>query len=115
MYNNNIQKDDNFFKGIFKKNSKGQKLPSTRDGGVRPLVITIKHEGRTKDCQLCLKGSTKFTSCRFGDKCRFIHLEEGELQKVKKGKKDLASFQKAYKETLSFSSKEEGETAARGD
>jgi hypothetical protein len=37
------------------------------------------------------------------------------LQKVKKGKKDLAGFQKAYKETLSFSNKEEGETATRGD
>ena len=115
LYNNNNQKDDNFFKGIFKKNSKGQKLPSTRDGGARAPVITIKHKGRTKDCQLCLKGSTKFTSCRFGDECRFIHLEEGELQKVKKGKKDLAGFQKAFEEVLSFSNKEEGETAARGD
>jgi hypothetical protein len=115
LYNNNNQKDDNFFKGIFKKNSKGQKLPSTRDGGARAPVITIEHKGRTKDGQLCLKGSTKFTSCRFGDECRFIHLEEGELQKVKKGKKDLAGFQKAFEEVLSFSNKEEGETAARGD
>ena len=115
MYNNNIHKDDNFFKGIFKKNNKGQKLPSTRDGGVRVLVITIEHEGKPKEGQLCLKGSTKFASCRFGDACRYIHLEEGELQKVKKGKKDLAGFQKAYKETLSFSNKEEGETAVRGD
>ena len=115
MYNNDIHKDDNLFKGILKKNNKGQKLPSTRDGGVRAPVITIEHQGRTKDGQLCLKGSTKFTNCRFGDACRFIHLEEGELQKVNKGKKDLASFQKAYKETLSFSIKEEGKTAARGD
>ena len=37
------------------------------------------------------------------------------MQKVKKGKKDLASFQKAYKETLSFINKEEGEAAERGD
>ena len=79
MYNNNIHKDNNFFKGIFKKNSKGQRLPSTRDGEVNVLVITIKHEGKTKDGQLCLKGSTKLTNCRFGDACRFIHLEEGEL------------------------------------
>ena len=115
MYNNNIHNDNNFFKGILKKNNKGQKLQSTRDGGVRAPVITIEHQGRTKEGQLCLKGSTKYTSCRFRNECRFIHLEEGELQKVKKGKKDLASFQKAYKETLSFSNKEEGETAKRGD
>ena len=37
------------------------------------------------------------------------------MQKVKKGKKDLAGFQKAFEEVLSFSNKEEGETAARGD
>ena len=57
----------------------------------------------------------KFTNCCYREICNFIHLEEGDLNKVKKGKKDLATFQKAYKETLSFTNKEEGEAAERGD
>ena len=45
MYDN---KNDNFCKGIFKKNSKDQRLPSTRGGGVKVPVITIKHEGKLR-------------------------------------------------------------------
>ena len=111
MYKN---KDNNFRKGTFKKNSKDQRLPSTR-GGVKAPVITIEHNRNTKEAQLCLRGSTKFTNCCFGEACNFFHLEEGDLNKVKKGKKDIATFQIAYKETLSFTNKEEGEAAKGGD
>ena len=74
MYDN---KEDNHCKGIFKKNSKDQRLPSTRGGGVKALIITIKNKGKIKDEQLCLRGSTKFTNCCYGEAYNFIHLEEG--------------------------------------